>query len=1236
MEYLEEKIDAIVESIVKNGNSGTEGLLYSDLWKDEHKGNTAENRSETYKKIEERLKIEVYDTVEDHYWKNGRRAITDEDFDTGMQYALSRLEETLKEKEGKGLKEEGYEAQEWTEIEGGNRLFQNENIKTAWTDGVTRQYDRDGVRAEYRMVVTTEMNRTYEGTDYGVYMDIKVAGDWGRTHCLQLTMGEREEEDRELLARLQATAGGPIAENIQEHASSRAIREIQEGAEYKVEKESYYVEESNYESAHDGRGKTRSEMENYLMDIKKGIYRDEEAALRVRVREADGTETIRQMILTDLRHERMMVETEEMEKSEYNETYGVSEGRQENLEQTNEAERLRNNKKTQKEKNMEENKRPMTLRPISEEGWKAEMEHFTGGKWHSDMGYDFDGKEEMSIKSINEMTGEGIAEWIKGMMQPDIENEKTEAVRITLREADGSDAGVILYTDDKFPNEALEGCDINVNINHMSVMPLSERAMALAQEMERERMEKTEKEEKDMTPEQKRETRAERRRSELLESLIDEDRMRSLNLPFDKAVTALASGEKEGEYTNLIHLISNPKMGEFKRRGEEPLTIELKNAEGVTLWRIAYCRDENAEETIKTLRPDLTVSKESLRVRAVSEKARDLATENNKVKILNRLATSQYTTYRNIEKQEYEVLRQIRYLNPGTGAEGWMKERRREERSDWRDNNAENERWGLEKAWNEEDENRNALAEREELHSREESGKERIEDINEMFTAENSEWLKEEYLRKSTYLAVVETAVDTVTGKEIIRVGHATGENFDDGTFKGRADIIINDETARKRVLTAKGAEFLAERLENPVMRRETEFLAATKEAEGAKERTERTAREIKEKTDIKKGERPQIINNQNSFAMAEKNSAAKAAEQEKAQKEIYGSVYMNTNYQKDGKTIELSNPAFSITFDMDKVEAMTPDKGGNLRFSIHERQDAKALAEANKPTCIIRENTYLKDKKIDAFSKCDILISKEDLMKLAKQDGDYGKRAYVMVTASGQIVPMKKYYEGEEIKISGNATRVDSVGRQMLRDKQNNNGEVFDLNKAVGHAWKVAGGEGKKDFFNAVLNQESLKHLPIDENKKIHLAVRALKERKGENGPTHIIIPELSFISGKVDMFSEKDFELTKSQVLDQRATKEESVTVNDKVYNRKNVYIQITSDNKVFLNNKRYPELEEKQADGTNRHTFMIQGEAHDVDQEARKAEIARRSELAQKKAEKPEEKKAAAQKKTKGQGI
>lgn len=950
-------------------------------------------------------------------------------------------------------------------------------------------------------------------------------------------------------------------------------------------------------------------------------------------------------------------------------------------------------KEIQKE-NQQEN--IMRKEPLSKEGWIATGQHYSieEGKWKTETNL----QNDILYHDIQEALEPKVTDANRTLMQ----DWNVDALKLTLKEEDGSVNATIVYTLKDLPSEALEGCDIVIDCEKKSMNILTGRALNLAADIERKRN-------RAMTPEEKRLSRKQIRMQKYLNSLINEN-IGSLRQNFKEPLIIEENGVADKQCENLTSILEGVQVMRMTKERDTKV-IKLKRTDGTTEYTILVAPESELQEMTRKTNPDLTVNSDNRYITAETEKVRSIVTRNNEIKVMNKVISEPHTTYRQKEDERYTMERKFKIFNPYTGREGWYADKFADEGDV-------------------------------------------MTDINDFLSKENSEYIREQFLEKDKTRAVVEIArPEGRKNEEIIRIAHCLTREFKEGDFSGKADIVINAETGKKEVLTVKGEKFIIERAENTLLKDEMEFIRETlplgqstlrqtnnpvqsetkkeekvqtvnatpseedtkiqeeqkredtvqctgttkdgrtvtftlqpnqakllsitgvgseylqsvekmsrdgitlnreytittdrgeiriadlksyhseqskeeKNIQEQKEEFQETKQEISKKTENTTNGETQIINQQNSTTMAEKESAAKAAEQN-AQKEIYGSVYKNDEYtNKNGETVALAIPFYQITLDMDKIKGMEPGKDGNIYLSIKERKNAGELAKENKPTCFITENTYFKDKRVDLYSKCDIVIKKADLEKIQKNDG-YGEKAYILVGSNGDVVPMKSKYEGEAVEIEGRAYHVDPVERQITLAKRMDS--KFDISKAVGNAWLIPGKEGKADFFNIAMQSDKIKMLPIDEKNKLHFAIHELKERMNDKAPTHIIVPEHEFATGKIDIYSVKDFEVAKVSLTDQRVIKNEEITVENKTFKRNVTYLQVTSDNKVMINYSKYPELCEKRKDGSTKHTFTLYGaEAHDVDIEARKAEIERRKELAAKKEGEAQEKTAAQEKK------
>lgn len=315
-------------------------------------------------------------------------------------------------------------------------------------------------------------------------------------------------------------------------------------------------------------------------------------------------------------------------------------------------------------------------------------------------------------------------------------------------------------------------------------------------------------------------------------------------------------------------------------------------------------------------------------------------------------------------------------------------------------------------------------------------------------------------------------------------------------------------------------------------------------------------------------------------------------AEEKNEQKEVYASAYQNKYYtdRTTGEQKEYSSPVYNIIFDTDKVKNLEADDEGNVKFSVYLKKDAAELEEKKLPTCYLRENTFNKDNKVDIYSLKDVILNKEQLLALsqvAKIGDKEQNRAYVTIDYRGHLTPTFGKY-GEDAKIEGFAIEVNKVHRNMLKAEQ----EGINLNY-LGNAWSK---EGK---YNIVLDPEKVKFMPIDDEGMVHLAIHALKDKKSDNAPDCVIVPEQEFTFKKIDTYSLKDFTIKKSDIINPKVILERTTTIGDKEYSKKEVYININEENKVSLNLAKYKEL-------AGNGGYKVNGIATDVNVEERQQRI------------------------------
>lgn len=339
----------------------------------------------------------------------------------------------------------------------------------------------------------------------------------------------------------------------------------------------------------------------------------------------------------------------------------------------------------------------------------------------------------------------------------------------------------------------------------------------------------------------------------------------------------------------------------------------------------------------------------------------------------------------------------------------------------------------------------------------------------------------------------------------------------------------------------------------------------------------------------------------------------------ENVKKTVLGSVYVNkTAKDKEGNIVELSTPSYQMQLNTEEIAKMAADEEGNIRLSIHERKDSEQLAKEKRPTCYVIENTYAKDKKIDLYSLKDIVVSKDDVLALAKKETIGEKqveKAYITVTSDGNLMTTTGKYE-ERKPVKGKGFEVDSVERQMKSAKERMGDQKVSLD-TVGIAWKFTDKEGKS-FFSVCINDDKAKYLPVDEKKFLQLSLRPMKDVKGEKAPTHVVVPNQEFLNGRLDRYAEMDFQLRKQDCLSDKVMLEEKQTYNGKEYTSHSTYLNVNEEGKVRLNMTKYPGLKE-----SDESVILYGAKATKVDQQARVEEIQKRVEAAKAREEKKEEK-------------
>lgn len=367
------------------------------------------------------------------------------------------------------------------------------------------------------------------------------------------------------------------------------------------------------------------------------------------------------------------------------------------------------------------------------------------------------------------------------------------------------------------------------------------------------------------------------------------------------------------------------------------------------------------------------------------------------------------------------------------------------------------------------------------------------------------------------------------------------------------------------------------------------------------------------------------IFNNQKKIMETEEKKEQKAAEEQTAQKkEVYGSVYVTkTATNKKGEKYELKTPILQIQFNMEKVEQMEPDKNGNIHFSVHERNDAEKLEQGRKPTHYIIENTYRKDKQIDLYSHKDITVSKEDIVKLKKEqkvgENTYQK-AFVTVMPNGDLTPTYGKYDENTLKaeIKGHGTEVNRVDRQIKNFNEITKGEEINLS-TVGTAWKFNDKDGG-EFYGIILDNDKLKFVPVDDNGMLHLNIHSIKEAKGGSAPTHFITLDTEFLNGRLDVYSVVDFQVKKADILNKKVNIEMVKNTNGQESVTHSTFINITSDNRVVLSKNKYPDLVNEEGKLMYR---LNDATAATVDTKARWEEVQKRIEAAKKRQQTKESK-------------
>ena len=346
---------------------------------------------------------------------------------------------------------------------------------------------------------------------------------------------------------------------------------------------------------------------------------------------------------------------------------------------------------------------------------------------------------------------------------------------------------------------------------------------------------------------------------------------------------------------------------------------------------------------------------------------------------------------------------------------------------------------------------------------------------------------------------------------------------------------------------------------------------------------------------------------------------ATQSKSEEKKEKNIVGSAFVKEEFTApNGQIYKLFTPEYGIVLDANKLAKIEANKAGNISLSIYTRKDAEELKKEQRPTCYVAENTYSKDKQIDIYSRKDIVVNKDELLKLALKE-HYNKveynRVYVNINRNGEIKPSSMKYDLEKFpeQITGQAYEVNRVERQELLYKQQmkEDGVKFTLDN-IGSAWQQPGPDAA--WYNMSINLDKAKYLPTDDDGMIHFSLQLNNpENLGANkAPTHNIVPNQQALTGRISLDAVKDFTVKKSELLSKYIAIEDKVKINDKEYTRRSAYLNITEDNRVVPNKLKYPGL---YRDGYE----LTDAIATPVDLEARKAEIERRKQLAEKKSDK-----------------
>lgn len=342
---------------------------------------------------------------------------------------------------------------------------------------------------------------------------------------------------------------------------------------------------------------------------------------------------------------------------------------------------------------------------------------------------------------------------------------------------------------------------------------------------------------------------------------------------------------------------------------------------------------------------------------------------------------------------------------------------------------------------------------------------------------------------------------------------------------------------------------------------------------------------------------------------------ATQSKSEEKKEKNIVGSAFVKEEFTApNGQTYKLFTPEYGIVLDANKLANIEANKAGNISLSIYIKRDADELKKEGRPTCYVAENTYNKDKQIDVYSRKDIVVNKDELLKLALKE-HYNKveynRVYVNINRNGEIKPSPVKYDTEKVpeQITGQAYEVNRVERQELLYKQQmkEDGVKFTLDN-IGSAWQQPGQDAA--WYNMSINLDKAKYLPTDDDGMVHFSLQLNNpENLGANkAPTHIIVPNQQALTGRISLDAVKDFTVKKSELLSKYIAIEDKVKINEKEYTRRSAYLNITEDNRVVPNKLKYPGLYRDGYELTN-------AIATPVDLEARKAELERRKSIAAK---------------------